>query len=62
MRTINNQEQIFIHGMLANDLAYKYSLENEDVRNMQMVLRAHKEKFDIESATLQLKVGLEIVK
>ncbi len=53
----NNQEQLFIHARLKSDLAYAYSVEHADVRNMQMVLRAYGFPFSIDAAALQLEVA-----
>jgi hypothetical protein len=54
---ISNQEQVFIHLTLRDDLAYQYSVTNSDVRNMQMVLRAYKEAYTIEAAEQQIAVA-----
>ena len=54
---MNNQENVFIHLTLKDDLAYQYSVENNDCQNMQMVLRAYDEVFTIEAAEKQLEVA-----
>lgn len=56
---IKNQEQVFIHLQLQDDLAYQYSIENNDVINMQMVLRAHGEGHSFEQAEKQIEVANE---
>ena len=40
--TINNElKALYDNAMATNDLAVKYSIENRDYNNMQIVLRAH---------------------
>lgn len=51
---------IKIHNMLIDDLAYQYSLENNDLHNLRMVLRAYQLPFDYEEATAQLHVGMDL--
>jgi len=55
-----DQENIFIHLKLVDDLAYKYSVENRDAFNMQIVLRAHGFDFTYELAEKQIEVALEL--
>jgi len=57
---IKDQKEIFIHLTLENDEAYKWSVENNDPINMQMVLRAYKEKYDFDSAVAQIRVAKEL--
>ena len=52
-----NQEQTFIHLTLMNDAAYQWSVANDDVQNMQMVLRAYGEVFNFASAEKQIEVA-----
>ena len=54
---INNQEQVYIHFNLSNDEAYKYSIENNDPVNMQMVLRANGEAHTLTAAVKQIEVA-----
>lgn len=56
---IPNQERVYLHIKLADDLAYQYSVNNSDVMNMQMVLRAHGESHNYEDAENQIKTALE---
>ncbi len=55
---IPNQELTFIHIKLQDDLAYQHSLQNNDVFNMKLVLRAWGFSFDTESAEKQVAFGL----
>lgn len=58
MNIFKNQEQIFLHGKLAgNDAAYDWSISNGSIINMQLVLKAHGEKHDWDTAELQVRVG-----
>lgn len=61
MNIIANQEQTFIHITLMNDAAYQWSVTNEDVRNMQMVLRAYGEAFNHEAAEKQIAVAKTLI-
>lgn len=61
MNIIANQEQTFIHITLMNDAAYQWSVTNEDVRNMQMVLRAYGEAFTHEVAEKQIAVAKTLI-
>lgn len=54
---ISNQEQVFIHIKLENDLAYQYSVKNLDTHNMRIVLRAHGEDHSWEDAQKQIDVA-----
>jgi len=58
--TSSTQETIYIHLTLKDDLAYNWSVEHNDARNMQMVLRAYKESFSIEAAELQIETAKEL--
>lgn len=57
MFSIPNQNAFFIHAKLENDPAYKLSVETNDVFNMQLVLRAHKEDFSKEAAVTQIEIA-----
>jgi hypothetical protein len=59
---MKNQAQIFNHVKLTADAAYQYSYQHNDVRNMQIVLRAYKEDFSFDAATAQIKVAREFEK
>jgi hypothetical protein len=61
MNIIANQEQTFIHITLMNDAAYQWSVANEDVRNMQMVLRAYGEAFTHDVAEKQIAVAKTLI-
>ena len=61
MNNIANQEQAFIHIKLMSDAAYRWSVANEDVRNMQMVLRAYGEAFTHEVAEQQIAVAKTLI-
>lgn len=52
-----NQEQTFIHLTLMNDPAYQWSVANNDVQNMRMVLRAYGEVFTYACAEKQIEVA-----
>ena len=54
---INNQEQIFMHIKLSSDAAYQWSVENNSVFNMQMVLRAHGKDCSLDAAIKQLEIA-----
>ena len=54
---INNQEQLFIHIQLQDDEAYKWSVENNDPVNMQMVLRSYGEAHSFDNAVKQIEVA-----
>lgn len=56
---IPNQKETYIHIKLQGDLAYQYSVENNDVNNMQIVLRAYKEDFTLEAAEKQIQIARE---
>ena len=53
-------EQIVIHINLEQDVAYQYSIEHNDVRNMQLVLRAYQEKHDYKTAERQIRVAKKL--
>ena len=57
---MQNQAQVFNHLKLESDLAYIWSVENNNIENMQMVLRAYGEDFSCELAELQIKVGQQL--
>ena len=59
---MNNQEQIFIHLNLKDDLAYQTAVKNESLQDMQLVLRAYGEKHDWESASDQITLAWDILK
>jgi hypothetical protein len=61
MNIIANQEQTFIHITLMNDAAYQWSVTNEDVRNMQIVLRAYGEAFTHDVAEKQIAVAKTLI-
>ena len=54
------QEAREIHHNLQDDLAYQYSVENNDEINMQMVLRAYGYSYSYDDASLQIKEALAI--
>ena len=54
---LNNQAQIFIHLKLQSDAAYRWSVENNDIINMQIVLRAHGKEHSFDDAAKQLEVA-----
>ena len=55
--SITNQAEIFIHLTLQADLAYQYSIANDDPFNMQLVLRAHGEEHSLAQAEKQIQVA-----
>jgi len=57
MNIVANQEQKFIHLNLINDAAYQWSVANDDIQNMQLVLRAHGETFTHDAAEKQIAVA-----
>lgn len=54
---VSNQSEKFIHLTIGQDLAYQYSVDNNDPVNMQMVLRAHGEAHTLEAAELQIQIA-----
>jgi len=46
-----------IQDRLGSDLAYQYSVENDDIMNMMMVLKAHGEPSTFRDAELQVQWG-----
>lgn len=57
MNIFENQEQLFIHAKLENDAAYIWSIENDSLTNMILVLRAHTFTFTYEAALSQLEIA-----
>lgn len=54
---MNNQEQLFIHISLKDDLAYQTAVKSQNLTDMQMVLRAHGEKYNWEAACDQIEIA-----
>ena len=57
MNIVANQEQKFIHLTLIHDAAYQWSVANDDIPNMQLVLRAHGETSTYDAAEKQIAVA-----
>jgi hypothetical protein len=63
----NNQQfqqvmAVNIHFEIAeNDLAYEYSVKNNDIENMRMVLRAYGKDFSANSAETQIEVARQFI-
>jgi hypothetical protein len=53
---------INIHFQIAeNDLAYDYSVRNNDIDNMRMVLRAYGKDFSDDAAKTQIEVAKQFI-
>lgn len=48
-------------GINENDLAYAYSVQNNDIENMRMVLRAYGKDFSFEAAKTQIEVAKQFI-
>ena len=59
---MKNQEALYIHLKLRDDLAYQTAVKNESLQDMQLVLRAYGEKHDWQSASDQITVAWDIKK
>jgi len=46
-----------VHGQLVDDLAYQYSIDNQDVFNMMIVLKAYNHACTWASAEAQILFG-----
>ena len=54
---IPNQERVFIHVKLQDDLAYQYSVRTHSLLDMKLVLRAHGESHTDQDGIDQLETG-----
>jgi len=52
-----NEKNEIIQQQLCNDLAYQYSVENNDIFNMMTTLKAHGLESTFRAAELQVQYG-----